>query len=78
MQWEYQIVEGRLDAHVLNGFGKEGWELVNLCQSKGEGIGGSVLLQFSLVFKRPLKQVASSGMTTSTHRSSDPSTAWMG
>jgi hypothetical protein len=72
MQWEYFIREGDLDIHALNYLGKEGWELVNVSQYQTIGQVGQNLLQFSLVFKRPLKErreesaaaVVGSGQTT--------------
>ena len=64
MQWEYHIREGNLDIHSLNYLGKEGWELVNVTPYQTIGQVGQNLLQFSSVFKRPLKDRLEETTTT--------------
>jgi hypothetical protein len=69
MQWEYCIKEGALDIHELNRLGKDDWELVNVSQYQTIGQVGQVVLQYSQVFKRPLKdrREESAPATMTTH-----------
>lgn len=73
--WEYFIRPGNLDIHSLNHLGEEGWEVVNVVPSQSICNAGQTLIQYDVLFKRPLK--AGSGVVASTFRAKDPSTAWM-